>query len=430
MLLGFLFLVSIGQDIEFTVDEGLRVEYIMLDIVARDSKGQLVTDLKPSDFVVKDNRKTMQPDVFQILDYRMGNAKNADGVELDLPPRQFILALDTESARYEEGLQMFEQLKAFIKALGDDYPYKVMILSLERDALRGEFVDNSAAALEELEKLEARFKRFSKPYVAPESYKRADMLLFGESQTVDLSKAGRTNFSRIKETVNHLSQLEKAFIECNKHFNVGPCIQDSLAEFMFQQEARSERVFAELEKLAYQFEKVDGIKTLLFVSAGFAFDLNTTPYELANLYLGGRANRNSLEIPGRMFLTRPFQRVAHACTKNRVIFHTFNILNTHEGFKTSMRKGARASQMFNIYRGYRFEMSEGLRGLANESGGRYFNNPVDLGGAIDDAIKGDQFFYVIGYPAPGGRPGKFHKIKVKVKRKGVKLSHRRGYFGR
>jgi len=419
------------QDFEFQVDESLRVEYILLDIVARDKQGNLVTDLTLDDFIVKDSRKTMQPDVFQILDYRQGKATDHDGNDVELPIRQFILALDTESARYDEGLKTFMELREFVKNLSGKQPYRLKILSLERDALKSEFVDNSEAALAEIDELEARFKRFNKPYKPPTYESSGEMLLFdtGNGGRTDLSKGGSTNLSEVEEATNHLSQLEKAFIRCKKiHGSFATdCILDSLSAFMLQQEMRSERVFLELEKLAYKFEDVEGLKVLLFVSAGFAYQVNSTPYELANLYLGRRENRNSLTPPGRLFMERPFRRVVHACTKNRVVFHTFNILDTDAGFKESISRGAKDVRAFRIYKGYGFELSEGLRGLANESGGRYFDDQ-SLVPALTEALMGEQFYYVLGYPAPGGRVGKFHKIKVKVKRKGVTLSHRRGYF--
>jgi len=421
----------LSQDIEFTVDEALRVEYIMLDIVARDKSGNLVTDLQLSDFEIRDQGRAVQPDVFQILDYRTGKALNRDGIELDLPPREFILAIDTESARYEEGLETFAHLKAFVRGLDRDYPFKIKIISLERDSLKPEFVNNSSQALEELKELEERFVRFNKPYTPPDSETHGDMLLFGGSNTVDLSVRGDSDFSQLNETVNHLGQLEKAFIECERRFGraFGECIYDTLMAFMFQQENRSQRIFGELEKLAYKFEALEGMKTLLFVSAGFAFNQNTTPYELAALYMGRSPNDQSLDQPGKLYLEDLFRRVAHACTKNRVVFHTFNVLDTDSGFQHSMSRGTRDHRSFRIYKGYAFEMSEGLRGLAEESGGRYFGKQ-DLGPALVEAMEGDTFFYVIGYPAPEGKPGKFHRIKVKAKTKGIKLSHRKGYFGR
>ena len=418
------------DDIEYKVDESLRVEYIMLDIVARDKNGNLVTDLTLDDFVVKDKRQTVRPDVFQVLDYRLGEAKDGSGKELELPVRQFILAVDTESARYDEGLKTFEELRDFVKSLPDDQPYRIKILSLERDSLKPEFVDNSESALKEIDALEERFRRFNKPYKPPTYQSGGDMLLFdtGGGRT-DLSRAGSTDLSVLEEAVNHLSQLEAGFIDCKKHFSTvyRDCIMDTLRNFMLQQEMRSERVFLELQKLAYKFEDVEGLKVLLFVSAGFAYQLNTTPYELANLYLGGRGRNNALTPPGRLFLEKPFQRVVHACTKNRVVFHTFNILDTDGGFKASISRGAKDHRAFQIYKGYGFELSEGLRGLALESGGRYFENQP-LVPALMEALEGERFYYVLGYPAPGGRVGKFHKIKVKVNRKGVTLSHRRGYF--
>ena len=70
-----------------------------------------------------------------------------------------------------------------------------------------------------------------------------------------------------------------------------------------------------------------------------------------------------------------------------------------------------------------------LRRLAYETGGRAIvntNNPTEqLQNIIDDASA----YYLVGYtPSRTANDGKYHRIEVKVKRRGVRLTARRGYW--
>lgn len=70
-----------------------------------------------------------------------------------------------------------------------------------------------------------------------------------------------------------------------------------------------------------------------------------------------------------------------------------------------------------------------LRRIAYETGGRAIvntNNPADqLQNIIDDASA----YYLVGYtPSRTANDGKYHRIEVKVKRRGVKVTARRGYW--
>ncbi|HEX8030426.1 MAG TPA: VWA domain-containing protein [Vicinamibacterales bacterium] len=71
-----------------------------------------------------------------------------------------------------------------------------------------------------------------------------------------------------------------------------------------------------------------------------------------------------------------------------------------------------------------------LRRLAADTGGRAIvntNNPIDQleSGVMSDASA----YYLIGYsPTRRTNDGKFHEIKVKVKRRGVRVTARRGYW--
>lgn len=67
--------------------------------------------------------------------------------------------------------------------------------------------------------------------------------------------------------------------------------------------------------------------------------------------------------------------------------------------------------------------------LADRTGGRAFYNTNDIFGSIRKAIEDSQVTYVLGYyPSHGDWDGKWREIKVEVKRAGVHLRFRRGYF--
>ena len=69
--------------------------------------------------------------------------------------------------------------------------------------------------------------------------------------------------------------------------------------------------------------------------------------------------------------------------------------------------------------------------FARDTGGRVFDNANDLGPALAEMLEMTSRYYVLGIqPDREKAPGAFHKLKVKVARKGVKLSHRPGYFER
>jgi VWFA-related protein len=74
---------------------------------------------------------------------------------------------------------------------------------------------------------------------------------------------------------------------------------------------------------------------------------------------------------------------------------------------------------------------ESLNYVSAETGGRFFRDTNDLGRVLSEVQDMTSRFYVLGYqPENLKGPGQFHKLKVKVARKGVSVAHRAGYFER
>ena len=70
-----------------------------------------------------------------------------------------------------------------------------------------------------------------------------------------------------------------------------------------------------------------------------------------------------------------------------------------------------------------------LRTLATQTDGRAIVNRNDLDGALQQVVRDASAYYLLGYNSTHTAPdGKFHEIKVRVKRPGVQVRARRGYW--
>ena len=72
---------------------------------------------------------------------------------------------------------------------------------------------------------------------------------------------------------------------------------------------------------------------------------------------------------------------------------------------------------------------ESLNALADETGGRFFKDANNLSAPLSEINDMTSRYYILGYqPTDLAGPGHYHKLKVRVQRKGGRTSHRAGYF--
>jgi VWFA-related protein len=69
-----------------------------------------------------------------------------------------------------------------------------------------------------------------------------------------------------------------------------------------------------------------------------------------------------------------------------------------------------------------------LRTLADETDGRAIINSNDLQTGLKQMVKDASSYYLLGYTTASPTDGKFHEIKVRVKRPGVQIRARKGYW--
>ncbi|MCX8161361.1 MAG: VWA domain-containing protein [Candidatus Saccharicenans sp.] len=72
--------------------------------------------------------------------------------------------------------------------------------------------------------------------------------------------------------------------------------------------------------------------------------------------------------------------------------------------------------------------ADSLKQLASETGGRFYANTVNPENAMEEIVNTTKNFYILGFKVDESWDGKYHKVKVKIKKKGYNVYSQAGYF--
>ena len=222
--------------------------------------------------------------------------------------------------------------------------------------------------------------------------------------------------------------------ESNNSLDVGS-LQTVLINQMRAAEMQSyrqniETLVANLEELAKAMRRVEGRKQVLYFSAGFDSRLLTGQTGEEQKTAAQSSVTGALwEIDGstRFGDTRLREQI-HEMT--RMFTHADTVIHTIDvtGFGADDSLG-RMYASVDLSRPVSGRESLGL--LADETGGRFFKDANTLQPLLREMLDMTSRYYVLGFqPSKAKAPGAFHKVKVKVARKGMKVSHRPGYYER
>ena len=177
---------------------------------------------------------------------------------------------------------------------------------------------------------------------------------------------------------------------------------------------RALRTIRSLVAIANHLERIPGRKNLIWVSGSFP------------VWIG----RDSAPLPeqppaGRQFFWPEVERAARALNNSNLAIYPVDARGlmapvAYKPEKASIRRNMKTSD----WSGFRT-----MEKLAERTGGEAFYNNNDLANAFRRATDDARFSYVLGYyPSHHQWNGKFRRIKLRVKRHGVRLRYRRGYF--
>jgi len=167
------------------------------------------------------------------------------------------------------------------------------------------------------------------------------------------------------------------------------------------------RFCSEIIKFARSLIYIPGYKHIIFFSKGVA-DFILYGRRLAEVMLDSREERY-----GSVSLRTIYEGMTKELAASNSAVYAINA----EGPK--LRINPESRDMMG---------DSSLRQLSNTTGGKYFSNSMDYKMAIEQIQRVTSSYYVLGYYIDKKWDGKYHKIKVKVKRKGYKVFSRKGYF--
>ncbi len=374
---------QILQQNELKLHEEVHVIVKLTEVFVMDKKGEPVKDLSSSDFTILKDGRIEPIAYFERKGIAFNIEENAEITE-------------EKDAMDIEGRKFF-----FIFDFGHNTPKSVELSK-----------KTSLYLLSQLQLIDR---------ISIISYSQSKGLTMHEYLTNDHEKIRKIieGFGK-KEIVGRAEIMDKYLEELwEEEIPLGPCIQKAgrtgqIPPFE-KANARAQLLHfcSLLKKLALSLRYIQGYKHVILFSVG--------PYQdiiygqgFSNIDLGFVPIRYSREFYGDFSIIQEYESMAKEFASSNCLIYSVNTEGLPEGKALSL--------------GIAQKGEHSLVRLSQITGGKYYPNSEDLRPAVEDIAKRTSFYYVLGIPVKEEMDGKFHKIEVKVKRKGVKVHAPLGYY--
>jgi len=371
------------------------VNYVRVDVIVSDKSGNPVTDLKQTDFEVTEAGKVQEIQAFKRIELDGGLIPGPDG-----PPSAIRSDYDEEREAARDDVRLFG---LFL----DDYHVRQ---------------GSGLSARNEI-------ARFIETQLGP-----TDMI----GIMYPLTPMDAVRFSR-----NHsaTTRAVQQFVGRKYDYQAKNSIEEGYVCRVSTEGAEQIRNDVSLSALKAMIIKMGGLKegrkALILVSEGYNSML---PPQMRNpcACCGSTGNPNALNplagqndpiedramMHTQMNIQDDLRRVWDLANKNNVAIYAVDPRGLSTGefdIADNIASG--------LSRDYLNATMDTIRVLASESDGRAIVNRNDLTLAMKQIVKDTSAYYLLGYNSTfTGADGKFHEIKVRVKRPGVQVRARRGYW--
>ena len=367
------------------------VNAVRVDVIVTDKDGNSVSDLTAADFEVQEDGKPQQIDLFKLVN---SDGNVGPGAE---PPRPIRSEYDQESEAARDDVRLFV---IFL----DDYHVRRGNAMRIRDSLI----------------------QFVKTQLGP-----LDMVAVMNP----LMSVQQLTFTRDLEGV--VSSL-RTFEGRKYDYRPRNSFEEQYANYPAQavETVRNEVTMTALRGLAVRLGSLrEGRKAVILVSEGFSSllppQMRDPNAQLPGMFnpAAGNPNAGSSTAEDRA----RFRSDAQLYGDLRVVFDTANRHNTAiyaidprglatNEFDINENVGGRLDQ------DYLKATQDTLAALAINTDGRAIINRNDLEKGLRQVVRDTSAYYLIGYNSPSPADGKFHELKVRIKRPGVQVRSRKGYW--
>ena len=386
---------------------------VTLDVLATDSHGNPVRDLKPEDLQIFEEHKAQQKiERFQYFEkLKTESAATAPDAasapsstlisnqlpleQLKIPPTVLLIdTLNTTAPNQSQGRAHMIQL---LRTLPPDTPVAVFVLGTTLRILQG-FTSN------------------------PQLLRAAlDRSLTGNTLTINPALDTKSTSNYIQDTTAGAGSNQGLAAQ------VGEIQNFEKEEYSMTLDLRAKETLGAMAQIGQYLSGIPGRKILIWVSESFPLSVAPDP-ETGNNPFGGQREYSD-----------QVKSVANALTDAQVAVYPMDVrgLQAQQSLSASQSISQPQASMNRNPPGGRLHV-EGVElqqsqntmdALAQDTGGKACKNNNDLSGCVMTALKDSSSYYEMSYyPQNVNWDGKFHKISVKSLRPGVKLSYRRGYY--
>jgi VWFA-related protein len=370
------------------------INTVRVDVIVTDRQGNPVTDLKLEDFEIQEDGKPQRPETFRLI-------KIDSEVQPAYTQRSIRTRNDEETAASDENSRIF----AFFL---DDYH----VMRESSMAMRKPVIDFIANQL-------------SPSDLATVMYPLTPV----DAAVLTRSHQGIINavekFEGRKYNYDPINAVENNYV-----YRLTP---DAIE--MIRRQVTLGAIRGLCTKLGSLRE---GRKSLILLSEGFNA---TLPPQMRSNEAGGvvgstggvtrdpfAGDNNIMEdraqFSAGLDMQRELQDVWDACNRNNTAIYAVDPRGLAVGaFDISRNISAQTSQS------YLNASLDTLRELAGNTDGRAIVNRNDLASGMKQIIRDSSAYYLVGYNSTQApTDGKFHEIKVRVKRPGVQVRARKGYW--
>jgi VWFA-related protein len=381
-----------GQDAQPIFRGGIN--FVRVDVIATDGKGQHVTDLKQDEFEVLEDNLPQSVEQFRLIKVD-GNPKPGDP-----PPREIRTRDDEETEAARDDVRIFAILL-------DDYHVRR---------------SNSVSIREPL-------TRFIQTQLRPN-----DMVavMYPLTPITDLSFT--RDHAKIIGAINAFEGRKYDYRPRNQ-------LEENYVRYPTDavERIRNEVVMGALRGLSVRLGSLrEGRKSIIFVSEGFTAILPpqmrrqdaSQPENIIESRRAGGLQDSSVEETAAWFgqsdVNMRMRDVFQMANRNNASIYSLDprgLAVFEFGLDDSV-----VTPTFATDRRVLQMTQDTLRSLSEETDGRAIVNRNTLYEGLTQMVRDSSFYYLLGYSSRAPTDGKFHEIKVRIKRRGVEARARRGYW--
>jgi VWFA-related protein len=376
----------------------ISTNLIQVDVTVTDSKGTVVKDLKPEDFEIYENGEKQNISSFSFvssLREKPETVKNPkDKVPIPIP---------------QTNLRP-EQIRRTIALVVDDLSLSFQSTNYVRRALK-KFVDEQMQDGDLVAII-----RTGAGIGALQQFTSDKQQLYAAIEKVVWNPLGRGNigaFAPIDDSAN----LQDDSTENDEESDAPQTPTDNFENF--RQSTFAVGTLGALRFIVSGMRELPGRKSVILFSDGFRiFDRNPNGSQDSSIVFS--------------FL----QQLVDAANRAAVVFYTVDARGLQSTGITAADQVSNPSPQ-NLQRilsgrsAELFDTQEGLSYLAEETGGFPLLNNNDLSKGVQRALD-DQSYYLIGYEPDSdtfdAQKRRFNRLEVKIKRKGLNVRYRSGFF--